>query len=268
MAGEAGIGNVGAAIPVAAPDPVAARTGPPLLPLPAASLPLPGTAPGVKTDISTAAQLLSTLLNHPALAGAEAASAGPLLRMAEPDAPVIAAALRNGIALSGLFYESHQAEWIAGARDIAELRREPQARAASDSQAAEATEARLPALVRQQLDMLDGQPLQWRGELWPGMPLQLTLARDREAGDGQDHAAADGAPAEPGWQGRIVSILPALGQVTVRLRISGDRIDLDLASTERAAQDLIASGAAALGHALQSAGLTLASFASRRDEPA
>lgn len=265
MTGEIGVGNVSAAIPVAAADPVAARADAPLLPAPSAAPGLSRPAPGVRTEISTAARLLTALLNHPALADIEAPPAGPLLTSADPQPQAIAEALRSGIARSGLFYESHQAEWIAGTRDLDDLRREPQARPEA---APESKDAGLAALVRQQLDLLDGQPLQWRGELWPGMPLQIGIERLHDAREGGEAPASAADTAEDSWQGRIVSTLPALGQVTARWRVTGDRIHLELASTQPGVPALIAAEATALGRALLSSGLTLASFSSHADERA
>ncbi len=264
MTSESGIGTVSAAPPVTAAEPVAARTESPQLPPPAA-LPPPPASPGVRAEISTAARLLSALLHHPARADIEAAPAGPLMTAATPDAPAIAGALRTGIVLSGLFYESHQAEWVAGERDIGDLRREPQARPASDTDPDTPT---LPALVRQQLDMLDGQPLHWKGELWPGMALQLSITRDQQPADEQHTPASAREAADDGWQTQIVSTLPSLGRISARLHIAGDRVGIELFSAERGTSTLIATEASKLGRTLQSAGLTLASFASRHDEHA
>lgn len=266
MAGELGSVGVAAATPVAGVEAVATRAESSPLPLPAGAPPSPLPVSGIRAEISTAAQLLSTLLNHPALANLEAAAAGPLMKAATPQAQAIAEALRNGITLSGLFYESHQAEWVAGTRALADLRREPQAAPASDDGR---TDAGVPALVRQQLDMLDGQPLQWRGELWPGLPLQLAIQRDTDARHPQkeDEAAADPA-AEAGWQGQIISTLPSLGRITARLRLAGEHLQLELVSAEHGSSTRIAEAALTLHDSLRAAGLTLDSFTSRHDERA
>lgn len=266
MASE--VGAVHAATPVAGAEPVATRAEQLPLPLPAARHGPQAAAAGVKADISTAAQLLSALLKHPALANLEAAPAGPLLKAAEAQARPIAEVLRNGISLSGLFYESHQAEWIAGKRPLADLRQEPQARQAVQQ---DADDTPLPALVRQQLDMLDGQPLHWRGELWPGLPLQLSIAR-QPAHDGRQEGDADARAGEaadtPRWETRLVSLLPALGTVAVRLSLSGERIGIAVTSSGSEHSARIAAEAASLGRALQSAGLHLNAFSSDHDDAA
>lgn len=43
-----------------------------------------------------------------------------------PDVPQAAVMLRDAFSLSGLFYESHQAQWVMGSRSVAQLEEEPQ----------------------------------------------------------------------------------------------------------------------------------------------
>src|SRR5262249_29440369 len=92
-------------------------------------------APSVESRLSPAGRLVAELAQRmPADSSGKSpgsiSGAQPLL----PDAPirtdVAAATLRELIALSGLFYESHQAEWVNGARDTRQLLREPQAQLA------------------------------------------------------------------------------------------------------------------------------------------
>jgi hypothetical protein len=59
-----------------------------------------------------------------------ASAAAPLLVAVPADGAALSVALEQTLAQSGLFYESHQAEWIAGRRELAQLRQEPQARLA------------------------------------------------------------------------------------------------------------------------------------------
>lgn len=50
----------------------------------------------------------------------------PLLPSAPTDIKEFATTLRGALSQSGLFYESHQAQWVAGERNLADLLREPQ----------------------------------------------------------------------------------------------------------------------------------------------
>lgn len=260
MAGDSSIpsiSSVTASVPVAgiAPLVTPADDHLPVLPALAAS-PLP-TNGGVKTELSIAARLLAALAD-PALAR-ETPTSPPLLSAAEAKASVIAQAVRDGIAHSGLFYESHQADWVAGARDIESLKQEPQARPPSQSDSDDRT---VPLIVRQQLDLIDGQALQWRGELWPGLPLQLSISKDEQQ---PTPSPADQSDTEPAWQTMLVSTLPALGRISARLRIEGERLWLDIASGEAGSVALMARHAGELRSALQEGGLRLQSFGSRID---
>ena len=80
------------------------------------------------TTFSRAAQLIRTLLP----AEGEQAAAAPLNRgeplLTQPPRTglELAPVLGNAVAESGLFYESHQAQWVAGKLPLAELLKEPQ----------------------------------------------------------------------------------------------------------------------------------------------
>jgi hypothetical protein len=85
---------------------------------------------GAPTRLSDTARFITALLSvNERLPVAKPAVAGvPLL--AEPptstSTPQIAAELKHALTTSGMFYESHQAQWVAGERPLADLRKEPQ----------------------------------------------------------------------------------------------------------------------------------------------
>ena len=262
MATDSLIGLVGAAPAVSVPDPVATlagdmRAGQP--PLRAATPPdLPAAA-----ELSTTGKLLAKLFDTLPEAGSRIAPSPPLLQEPTDQPRTIAESLRHGLVHSGLFYESHLADWIEGERSLDMIRREPQAQVQPQSQARLADDTPLPVILRQQLEMLDGQPLQWQGELWPGQPLRLAVGSERQP------PPKDDAPATPpAWQTTLASTLPALGDVVARLRIDGDRLQLDLRSADGATAALMASQAAILRDALAAAGLQLQNFSSRAERQA
>lgn len=90
------------------------------------------------TTLSPAAQMIGKLLvadgetPQPALL-----NRGQALLDAPPDtnAAPLAAALGKAVANSGLFYEAHQAQWLAGQKSLADLQQEPQAQQAPVSNA-------------------------------------------------------------------------------------------------------------------------------------
>ena len=80
------------------------------------------------TILSAAGRLVAaTMLQPGELAVVRTAStAAPLLAGIPADGARLSGALAQTLAGSGLFYESHQAEWVAGRRDLAQIRLEPQ----------------------------------------------------------------------------------------------------------------------------------------------
>ncbi|MBS0309455.1 MAG: flagellar hook-length control protein FliK [Proteobacteria bacterium] len=86
-------------------------------------------AAGESATLSPAARLIDRLLQAAQQGGASTSIVGkvPLLPSPAGDAPQMAGILRDAVATSGLFYESHLAQWAAGSRSLAELMREPQA---------------------------------------------------------------------------------------------------------------------------------------------
>ena len=129
--------------------------------------------------------------------------------------PVQAAAarLRQDVERSGLFFESHVAQWAQGERDTADMRAEalrllpPSAGGLSD-----AASQRVAA----QVAVLQEAVLALHGPAWPGQ--NATVVVEREA------TANGDAAAEPVFCARLALDLPKLGEVFVQLRLSGEAI--------------------------------------------
>ncbi len=113
-----------------------------------------GSATNPYATFSRAAQMLSSLL----VAEGEAPRAAPLNR----GLPLLAQAPRSGadlvpvlskaVAESGLFYESHQAQWVTGKLPLANLLQEPQGKlSAPQAQIAAAANKLLLASLKQEL---------------------------------------------------------------------------------------------------------------------
>lgn len=233
--------------------------------------------------LSRTGQLLGSLLAgegsapRPALVG----GAAPLLPAPQAQAALLAPALRQAIVESGLFYESHQAQWIAGRYSAQALMREPQARHAARPPAGTAaappplTEetrasaqppnaaaragrgaaagmppmpAELQALVLQQLDAAATQHLVWRGELWPGQGLHWEIAAEERQG-----AVPDETPAAQ-WTTRLRLTLPRLGEVDAALTLAQEKVSLAMTANADGA-DTLRRGLGELAAAFAAAGL-------------
>ncbi len=114
-----------------------------------------GQQPGAATaTLSAAGRLIDSLLQDAQQQGAPTSLVGktPLVASAAAGPSQVAAALKNALTSSGLFYESHVAQWAGGGRTLADLMQEPQARAgkllpATDVPKMDATRAGLARLI-------------------------------------------------------------------------------------------------------------------------
>jgi len=115
-------------------------------------------APTSSATLSRAAQLIGTLLTG---TGETPARAAPLARNAPilPAPPLtgqaLAPLLQTAVSESGIFYESHQAQWVTGRRPLSALLREPQGQhspvAQAGTETSEALAARALDLTKQRL---------------------------------------------------------------------------------------------------------------------
>lgn len=88
----------------------------------------PGTATTPQTTLSLAAQMLGALLPTEGETPQPAALNGgqPLLAQPPKSGAELAPVLSKAVTESGLFYEAHQAQWVAGKLPLASLLQEPQ----------------------------------------------------------------------------------------------------------------------------------------------
>jgi Flagellar hook-length control protein FliK len=118
--------------------PVAARVGDRLQlalismqPRPTFALAPPaGAAPAdPEPTVSSAGRLIGSMLQafHQDNAPTALVGTSPLVPSPAAPAPQVAAALKDTLAFSGLFYESHLRQWVGGERPLTDLLREPQA---------------------------------------------------------------------------------------------------------------------------------------------
>lgn len=235
--------------------------------------------------LSRAGQIISNLMarGEGAEQTAQLHRPAPLLPQPPSSAAPLAPALQQAITESGLFYEAHQAQWIAGRLPLESLLREPQGRhartltspaatAAAAAQAAEspatASTARisegpvqsapattLPAdlqpLVQQQLDAAATQQIVWRGEIWPGQTLHWEIQEEppRQQGEAEEEAAQ--------WSTTVRLVLPQLGELSAALRFTPAGVSIELAAKEGASIEALRGGQAELSGAFAAAGVPL-----------
>ena len=199
----------------------------------------------------------------------------------------IAPHLREALTLSGLFYESHQAQWVDGERPLNLLLREPQgklsplvvgdrntvapngdaAKPAPPQAAQPATEfvidgpattaaSAVPAhpeslpIIQQQLGALESGQILWQGQLWPGQFVDWKITEFSD----EDHAGTD---QEPGWETQINLALSALGSIDAKLRLQRGGVAILLQAGDTTAAALLQNHSAELLSAMNAAGLSV-----------
>jgi hypothetical protein len=242
----------------------------------------PAASSAPSPQLSRSAQLIGALLTGTGAKSIPLTPGTSLMPAAGANARQIAPALREAVARSGVFYESHQAQWVDGRTTLDALLQEPQAKlppgttlalptraAAPPNRSAQAS-ALLPeddkervatsepgqghdvtAILHKQLDTLATQQLSWQMQLWPGQQLdwQIDAPFDRDA------RAADGET--PEWRTRLRLILPRLGDVSAEMAISGNRVSLRLQADGADHVEQLKLARPALARALEAAGLQL-----------
>lgn len=213
---------------------------------------LPGAAAAPVTLSETARVLSNVLVMAQAQPQGDTIVAKTALAP-HPGAPPeqLAAALKDAVGKSGLFYESHVAEWSTGHRSLAELGQEPQMQ-----RPGHATDPAGAQLINLQLQTQEQARIAWQGQVWPGQEMRWEIQRDApERGQSQ---GGDGAP-EPGWQSALKLRFPLLGEIGARFALRGDQLHLQLDAGAEASPVLRAH-AARLEASMQAAGTPLSSL--------
>jgi hypothetical protein len=248
---------------------------------------LPANTP---VSLSDTAKFIGSLLQKGGEAGqaAQAGKAAPVMTMPPSDTAVLAQSLRQAVSQSGLFYESHQVQWLSGERNIDSLLQEPQgrlsplldqadaqkgglaldARQILSSKAAEAGALAAGALsaeaaksepvhpqsmqiVQQQLQTLDSRQIVWQGQVWPGQEMKWEIEEDAARRQEGEQETAH-------WHTRLNLQLPLLGDVSARLAFVNGSIQIDIAADNDASVERMRSAQANLAERYEASGISLA----------
>lgn len=170
--------------------------------------------------------------------------------------------LQKQIEQSGLFYESHLAQWADGKLSLQTLTQEPQQQlhAAADQLSANLTPApaadvnTINQLMNSQLQLLEQQKLVWHGELFPGQKMEWQIERD------QNKPTQTEAGEQAIWYSSVRFELPHLGTIEAKLNLAGNQLGLSMTVQDPAAIALVKSQIPLLSDNLQSNGTDLTSF--------
>jgi hypothetical protein len=232
--------------------------------------------------LSAAGRLVAAMMPQPGEPAmlAATANAAPLLAALPADGAALSASLEQSLAQSGLFYEAHQAEWVAGKYELAQLRAEPQARFAPSApppqlalaantaagvtapHAQQLLQPEASALVQQQLAALDSGKIVLQVEVWPKQWMQWEIEEQAP------HAARepDAPDASSSWQTRLRLDLPQLGELNAVLNLSGNGLQIKLDAASAASATFMRGHRASLQAALAAAGVPSAGIAIAQHE--
>ncbi|MFH0934778.1 MAG: flagellar hook-length control protein FliK [Pseudomonadota bacterium] len=238
-------------------------------------------------SLSAAARMLSSLSQQPLeRSHVRPIQSAPLWTgtQAQPDTAQLAGKLHEALSHSGLFYESHQAQWIAGTRPTAHLLLEPQnqlqpkpaaaplanpVQASAAANTALAAEGRMPptamtaemqraaapnipehlqTLVQQQMNALETRQVLWQGQVWQGQEMRWEVHEEspRHTAQGME---------EGQWITRIDLDLPNLGGVSAQLSLTGESLSLKLEAVDEQTRDALGNAASQLVAALTERGI-------------
>jgi hypothetical protein len=215
------------------------------------------------TSLSSAGEVLAKILDpsHDFAARPSLVGTTPIVAESGTAPTQIGRGLQENLSASGLFYESHLAEWASGARSIESLDQEPQQQmnrnptaSTASTDLADRCAPDLARLIALQLDALDQSRISWRGELWPGQPMQWEVARqsaDQDSG-GNHRERSESAST---WITTIHLDLPALGRLTVRLQVRAKHLHVSIGTTEPWAAARLSRRSGELAHVLTLSGL-------------
>lgn len=204
-------------------------------------------------DLSPAARLLGQVLRSAAGAAPLATlnPSTPLVPQGAPDPVQLAQQLQQAVAKSGLFYESHLAQWAEGKRPLADLMAEPQSRQAPGSAPTDPAAAQL---INQQLATQESSQLAWQGQLGPQQTMRWEIGREQE-----DKASPERDPEAAGWQSSLRLRFALLGEVEASVSLRGARLHIELLAGPDAA-GLLRHASPRLQEALEAAGSELAAL--------
>ncbi|SEQ05427.1 flagellar hook-length control protein FliK [Nitrosomonas ureae] len=223
------------------------------------------------TSISATGRFIDLLMHHTLKHASTNAiqsltSSSPILNGAPTNSTELPGLLQKAIIQSGLFYESHQAQWINGENTLENLQQEPQGKllvaitelsmtktAISASLNPEIpTHAQTMSLVQQQLNTLETGHLFWQGEVWHGQSMEWDIyeqSKDKSKSSESDHAVQ--------WRTQLHLSLPQLGDITATLLVNAQGINIKIETSQVDATSLLKNNRSLLTTDMQSAGLTI-----------
>ena len=253
------------------------------------------------TSLSPTGKLIGDLMGDIQTDGKRAPAAPlnnaqPLVQAMPKTAAELVPVLKQALTESGMFYEAHQARWVAGELSTESLKQEPQGKFSvaqtntavnpenspktnnspnvdTPANAAVATTSRtepstgtgiprdLMPIVQQQLDGLANQNFAWQGQVWPGQQMRW------EIGENMDDSRSSNSDDIQRWQTRLKLSLPQLGNIDVTLNLkAGGEVRIAVTAGSESSEARLRNEAQQLRQQFEAAGLNLTEVSVQHDE--
>lgn len=227
------------------------------------------------TSLSNTGRLITQILQTAPAQTDKPNIASPTPIVAAPvelkDTATTAVKLQQQISTSGLFYESHVAEWAQGKRPITDIKAEPQSQIGASSQTDSASgiqsttlttiNKEMGQIIHQQLNVLEQNIVRWQGELFPGQKIEWEIKKETQS----KHNPQEMEDATI-WQSVVRFDLPNLGPVTAIINLQSNNLGLSLRAEQSNTVSALKDHASELAAAMQVAGSPLMSFAVNKNE--
>ena len=178
--------------------------------------------------------------------------------------------LRQAISQSGLFYEAHQAQWIAGKKNVMQLKQEPQSKltahlptmigiGADDTASSMPVHAKSLSLVQQQMAILDTGVVIWNGEIWPDQTMEWQISEQASEEEKDETECTQ-------YKTKLCLSLPNLGEITANITINTHGMRVKLDATEPNTAQILENNSSPLAQNMAAVGLKVDVVEVQHDE--
>jgi len=228
-------------------------------------------------QLGATARLLSSLTEQPlAQAYVRPSNSTPLWTGAAqfPGTSELAGMLHAALSQSGLFYEAHQAQWLTGSRNTAQLLQEPQnlspeqAKIAMSNTSPTAQPERisipgvpehLQPIIHQQLNVLETRQVQWQGQVWLNQEMRWSIQ--------EQPSRMTQAEEQQQWSTEIFLNLPNLGEVTATLRFAATGLSITIDAVQEGTRSKLGAASTALVASMTDAGIAITAASVKQPQP-
>ena len=169
------------------------------------------------------------------------------------DAARVQAAYRQPGAATADAIQAHRASQAEAARQSDSQTAPPASRSANS---AEVIHPQAVALVHQQLDLLASANFRWSGQAWPDVPMSWSIEEEQRQPDARGGADPQDE-ATRRWSTTVSLVLPRLGEVDLRLSLTGASVQAHLSARETDTMARLRDDAGRLTQRFEAAGLQL-----------